>query len=231
MPIKVRIHNSMFGYERDDIVSICTTDEEVALEVAQNIDKHADVSVVHENRNLVEGLEIILAGKTPSDQARHLSQALLSESNEVEEYEISLAKTDAARELLKLRVGVMRHSADMLRALDQEQFRQRTASQNFLSRVIPEGTDRGKLRDIANTWNHPPSDTSEHIAMPEGEIALTLTAEEALSLRILTEHVGGDPVSSRRRDIDSIRHKLYASGVEMTSNNVDGFRGEVHAYT
>jgi hypothetical protein len=43
---KVRIYNSMFGYERDQIVEIAADSEAAALEKARNIDCFAEVSIV-----------------------------------------------------------------------------------------------------------------------------------------------------------------------------------------
>lgn len=43
---KVRIKNTMFGYERDQIVEIAADNEKAALAKAQNIDCFADISIV-----------------------------------------------------------------------------------------------------------------------------------------------------------------------------------------
>lgn len=43
---KVRIYNSMFGYESDKIVEITADSKELALEKAQRIDRFAEVSIV-----------------------------------------------------------------------------------------------------------------------------------------------------------------------------------------
>jgi hypothetical protein len=43
---RVRIKNTMFGYERNQIVEIVAESEAAALAQAQNIDYYADVSIV-----------------------------------------------------------------------------------------------------------------------------------------------------------------------------------------
>jgi len=43
---KVRIYNSMFGYERDQIVEIVADSEAAALAKARDIDCFAEVSIV-----------------------------------------------------------------------------------------------------------------------------------------------------------------------------------------
>jgi hypothetical protein len=43
---KVRIKNTMFGYERDQIVEIAADSEKAALAKAQDIDCFAEVSIV-----------------------------------------------------------------------------------------------------------------------------------------------------------------------------------------
>lgn len=43
---RVRIYNSMYGYERNQIVEIYAESEAAALAQAQNIDYYADVSIV-----------------------------------------------------------------------------------------------------------------------------------------------------------------------------------------
>lgn len=43
---KVRIKNTMFGYERDQIVEITADSEAAAIEKARNIDCFAEVSIV-----------------------------------------------------------------------------------------------------------------------------------------------------------------------------------------
>ena len=43
---KVRIKNTMFGYERDQIVEIAADSEKAALKKAQDIDCFAEVSIV-----------------------------------------------------------------------------------------------------------------------------------------------------------------------------------------
>jgi hypothetical protein len=43
---KVRIKNTMFGYERDQIVEIAADSEEAALAKARDIDCFAEVSIV-----------------------------------------------------------------------------------------------------------------------------------------------------------------------------------------
>lgn len=43
---KVRIYNSMFGYERDQIVEIVAESKDLALEKARQIDCFAEVSIV-----------------------------------------------------------------------------------------------------------------------------------------------------------------------------------------
>ena len=43
---KVRIYNSMFGYERDQILEIVADSEKAALAKAQQIDCFAEVSIV-----------------------------------------------------------------------------------------------------------------------------------------------------------------------------------------
>ena len=42
---KVRIYNSMFGYERDQIVEITADSEAAAIEKARSIDCFAEVSI------------------------------------------------------------------------------------------------------------------------------------------------------------------------------------------
>lgn len=46
--IKVRIVNSMFGYERDQILEIAASNHKEALEIAQKKDIFAEVSVVEQ---------------------------------------------------------------------------------------------------------------------------------------------------------------------------------------
>ena len=43
---KIRIKNTMFGYERDQIVEIAADSEAAALEKARDIDCFAEVSIV-----------------------------------------------------------------------------------------------------------------------------------------------------------------------------------------
>ena len=43
---RVRIYNSMYGYERNQIVEIVAESEAAALAQAQKIDYYADVSIV-----------------------------------------------------------------------------------------------------------------------------------------------------------------------------------------
>jgi hypothetical protein len=43
---KVRIKNTMFGYERDQVVEIAADSEKDALKKAQDIDCFAEVSIV-----------------------------------------------------------------------------------------------------------------------------------------------------------------------------------------
>ena len=43
---KIRIYNSMFGYERNQIVEITADNKELALEKARKIDCFAEVSIV-----------------------------------------------------------------------------------------------------------------------------------------------------------------------------------------
>jgi hypothetical protein len=43
---KVRIKNTMFGYERDQIVEIAADSEKAALAIAQEKDIYAEVSIV-----------------------------------------------------------------------------------------------------------------------------------------------------------------------------------------
>jgi predicted house-cleaning noncanonical NTP pyrophosphatase (MazG superfamily) len=43
---KVRIYNSMFGYERDQVVEIIADSEKSALKIAQQKDLYAEVSIV-----------------------------------------------------------------------------------------------------------------------------------------------------------------------------------------
>ena len=43
---KVRIYNSMFGYERDQIIEIAADSEAAALAKARDIDCFAEVSIV-----------------------------------------------------------------------------------------------------------------------------------------------------------------------------------------
>ena len=45
---KVRIKNTMFGYERDQIVEIAAESEKQALEKALNIDYFAEVNIVND---------------------------------------------------------------------------------------------------------------------------------------------------------------------------------------
>jgi hypothetical protein len=49
---KVRIKNTMFGYERDQIVEISADSEKTALEKARDIDCFAEVSIVRKNETL-----------------------------------------------------------------------------------------------------------------------------------------------------------------------------------
>jgi hypothetical protein len=54
-------------------------------------------------------------------------------------------------------------------------------------------------------------------APPIKRVTLDLSAEEAEALYIITRHIGGDPVKSRRGLIDNIREALKAVGVKPES--------------
>lgn len=46
MTFKIRIKNSMYGYERDQIIHIDAESEQTALQIAQRYDTYADVSII-----------------------------------------------------------------------------------------------------------------------------------------------------------------------------------------
>lgn len=66
---------------------------------------------------------------------------------------------------------------------------------------------------------------------PVGEITsvtLTLTPEVAQSLRAVCSKIGGDPVTSRRGDIDAIAKAIDASGLVRDYSISNGMDGQVY---
>ncbi len=85
------------------------------------------------------------ASLAPSERAKRLYPKLLEEAEE--------CRRDAGaalnRELLELRAELLQQAADLIRILETEQFRQRTAAATHLDGKM----DRADLRRVTRTWN------------------------------------------------------------------------------
>lgn len=84
-----------------------------------------------------------------SDRAKRLAPMLREIAEELERRNTS---SPTLRELWRLEVVRIRAAAELLRILEQEQFRQRTAAAIFLDGRM----DRADLRNITRTWNDSP---------------------------------------------------------------------------
>lgn len=59
-------------------------------------------------------------------------------------------------------------------------------------------------------------------SVPDG-VTLTLTNDEAETLRLIVSNIGGDRYASRRKDADAIANALGASGVKkLSSYDIEG---------
>lgn len=63
---------------------------------------------------------------------------------------------------------------------------------------------------------------AQKIEPPMPDVVLTLTWEEAVTLRTVVRLVGGHEVSSRRRDADAIEEALAGVGVPHDHSNSGG---------
>ncbi len=59
-------------------------------------------------------------------------------------------------------------------------------------------------------------------------VVLTMTQEEAETLRLLLHHVGGDPYKTRRGHVDAIRKSLDKAGVKLIQAEAFVMSGSVH---
>ena len=94
----------------------------------------------------------------PSEKAKRLAPKLGEIAEEMNVTAVSLAQglrpvaTPAAAELMDLSAELVDQARDLLRILEQEQFRQRTAIQMFLAGRV----DRDFLRNVSGSWNGDP---------------------------------------------------------------------------
>lgn len=93
-----------------------------------------------------------IQGMSASDRARRLTPKLIELAEEIDLL-AKAAPTEAGRELWELEALHVRNAADLLRVLEQEQWRQREAAKLFLCGQI----DRSALRSITESWNNDPS--------------------------------------------------------------------------
>lgn len=63
--------------------------------------------------------------------------------------------------------------------------------------------------------------------VPETVIMLTLTGEEAATLRWITQSIGGDPTFSRRAHADNIGRALLDAGLTWVEGDEPGMALEV----
>ena len=95
----------------------------------------------------------------PSARAKRLAPKLGEIAEEMNATAVSLAAghrpvaTPAAAEIMDLSAELVDQARDLLRILEQEQFRQRTAIQMFLQGQV----DREFLRKVAYSWNGDPT--------------------------------------------------------------------------
>lgn len=87
----------------------------------------------------------LAASLGPSERAKRLYPKLMEEAVELRRD----AKRALNSELLEFRAELMEQAADIIRVLETEQFRQRTAAATHLDGMM----DRAELRSIVKTWN------------------------------------------------------------------------------
>jgi hypothetical protein len=95
--------------------------------------------------SLAEKEKALAAKLGPSERAKRLAPKLLEEAAECR----LEARFMPNVELLELRAALLEEAADLLRILETEQFRQRTAAATHLHGRM----DRAELRQITQSWN------------------------------------------------------------------------------